>query len=230
MTLFWQWRQHWAGQEMLHGTCVNAQGHFTPGAESWTQLATEYKEQGEWLLQNPPASADVAILLDEEASWAFSIDPTDTDMQYGDRWRDDYYMPLVRQQIWRDVIHQSADLDRYKVIIAPLLPVIEPENAERLKAWVEQGGILIIGPYTSIRTTEFTIDPTALFGPMESLVGSKKTIHHTLHWITDCVEMEFASGLSERSQSYACAFEPEEGAEVLATWRGGWMPDSAAVL
>ena len=39
MVLYWQWREHWAGQEMLHGTCVTATGKWRPNKTMWQRIA-----------------------------------------------------------------------------------------------------------------------------------------------------------------------------------------------
>ena len=44
MVLYWQWRSHWAGQEMQHGTCVNQTGAWQPGKECWQQLSKDFAD------------------------------------------------------------------------------------------------------------------------------------------------------------------------------------------
>lgn len=69
MMLYWQWRSHWAGQEMMHGTCGTATGKWSPGKESWARVAAERHDCAGWLDAHPPAPVDVAIVLSSEAAW-----------------------------------------------------------------------------------------------------------------------------------------------------------------
>ena len=109
MVLFWQWREHWAGQEMLHGTCVTATGKWRPNKSMWQRIAREFAEQESWLHENPIQRAELAVVMSSQAAWAFSIDPTDNNMVYQDHFRDRWHGALCRAHLWRDVIHESAD-------------------------------------------------------------------------------------------------------------------------
>ncbi len=211
MVLFWQWRQHWAGQEMQHGTCVTATGQWRPNKQAWADVAGQFATHGRWLLDHPPAPADVAIMLSNEAAWAFSIDPVDDDMEYAARWRDDYYLPLVRAQIWRDVIHEAADLDRYKLILMPHMPIVAKDTRARLREWVKRGGRLLLGPLTGHRTEEFTCFREQAFGGLEELMGATSSVRFTPMWVEDRIRMVFEDGHVSPVKSWCEGFAPTTG-------------------
>ena len=137
MVLYWQWREHWAGQEMLHGTCVTATGKWRPNKTMWQRIAREFGEQQAWLHAHPIQRAELAVVMSSEASWAFSIDPTDVNMNYADHFRDLWHGPLCAAHLWRDVIHESADYSPYKVICLPQMPIVSEASRARLAAWLQ---------------------------------------------------------------------------------------------
>lgn len=214
MVLYWQWRQHWAGQEMQHGTCVTATGKWRPNKAVWTELAAQFKEHGDWLLNHPPKQAEIALVNSNEAAWGLSIDPIDEGMNYGERFRDDFHLPVVRKHYWRDIINETADLSPYKVLLMPMLPIVSPEARKRLTQWVEQGGRLLLGPYTGYRSEEFTCFKDHEFGGLEGLIGARSALRFTPMWVEDTICMRFDDGLVSSVKTWCEAYEPTTGKAI----------------
>jgi len=230
MVLFWQWREHWAGQEMQHGVLVSATGKWRPNREAMRQLTADAEAAGPWLAANPPPKAEVALVLSNRAAEAFSIDPSDEGMRYDERWRDDYYEPLRRHHIWRDVIADDAPLDGYRLLLLPHLPIVPEITRARLHEWVAEGGHLILGPYTGYRTPEFTAFRDRDFGGLEALIGAESALRFPVQWVEDKVRIEFGNGRSGSAKSLCEAWEPEPGTEVIARYRGGYGDGLAAIV
>jgi beta-galactosidase len=229
MVLYWQWRQHWAGQEMQHGTLVTATGRWRPNREAIAQVGEEFARHGRWLLDHPPAPAKLALVLSNEAAWAFSIDPIDEDMRYEVRWRDDYHLPLARAHLWRDVIDETADFAPYRVIIMPLMPMVRAQTRAKLRAWVEAGGLLLLGPLTGYRTEDFTCFGGREFGGLEELMGGESSISFTVHWVEDRTKVTFADGRSCATKNWCEGFAPAT-ARALAHYRGGYGDGHVAAM
>lgn len=229
MVLYWQWREHWAGQEMQHGTLVTATGRWRPNRDAIARLAAQATEHGPWLLANPPAPADVAILLSTSAAWGFSIDPIDDGLRYEPRWREDCYLPLARRHVWRDVIGEHADFTPYKVIVLPMMPIITADARRRLAGWVRAGGRLLLGPLVGARSEEFTAFTDREFGGLEELIGATSALRFTPHWVEDKVRVVFADGAESRTKTWCEAWAPA-GATVRAHYRGGYGDGLPAVL
>ncbi len=226
---YWQWRQHWAGQEMNHGTHVTATGKWRPGKEAWTKIAAEWAEQSDWLLANPPAQAPVALMESNLAAWCWSIDPLDNDMVYRDNFRDAFHLPLAEQHIWRDIIDPSADLSRYKVLLMPLMPIVPEELKRRLVPWVEAGGRLLLGPVTGTRTEEFTTWTDREFGGLEELMGGRSAVRFPAIWVEDRISVDFDDASASRTRAWCEGFEAD-AAETIASYSGGYGDGAAAVL
>jgi beta-galactosidase len=94
--------------------------------------------------------ASVAILWDWSSWWAATteavptsrLDPLATVRQW--------HRALWRRGVGVDVLTRLDDLDRYAVVLAPALTVLDPERAGRLTAYVEGGGSLVWGPFGGV--------------------------------------------------------------------------------
>ncbi|MCC5829103.1 MAG: beta-galactosidase [Phycisphaeraceae bacterium] len=214
MMLFWQWRQHWAGQEMQHGVHVSATGQWMPNHETWKQLAADFKRHEQWLTTNRPQPAHLAILMSNENAWAWSIDPIGQDMNYGDRFRDDYHGPLAMGHWWRDIICPEADLSPYRVLLLPMLPMLSDSLRQRLHAWVRAGGRLLLGPLTGYRTEEFTCHLDQSFGGLEELIGAGLEFPFSPMWTEDRSGMEWENGRISRVSTYCHAWKPTTGRPI----------------
>ncbi len=228
-TIFWQWRSHHAGQEMQHGTHVSATGKWRPGKEAWHRLAREYAELGPWLSRHPPRPAETALMMSTRAAWAFSIDPIDRENRYAERFRDDYHLPLARHHIHRDVIGEGADFSPYRVLLLPHIPILRADTRRRLAAWVEAGGVLLLGPLTGYRTEEFTAFTDHEFGGLEDLMGATCSGSFSPQWVESEIDVAFADGHRCHPRIWCDRFIADD-ATVLAHYHGGWGDGGAAVL
>lgn len=230
MVLYWQWRSHWAGQEMQHGTCVSQTGRWMPGKETWAELGRDFARLGSYLIDHPVPQAPIALLASCESSWVFAIDPIDNENRYEVRIRDDYHLPLVRAHWFRDVIHPEASFEGYRVIVAPHLPILSPAVRERLVAWVEAGGRLLLGPLSGYRSEENTLFTEQEFGGLEDLIGANQALRFSPHWVEQSINIEFADGNVCHPRFWCDAWEPGAETEVLARYRGGYGDGLAAVV
>ncbi len=222
MVLYWQWRAHWAGQEMQHGTCVSQTGNWMPGRQAWVRLAAEFSEHGSWLLAHPAARGPVAVMANPENAWVFSIDPIDPANVYRKRIIEDYQMPLKRRHYHRDIISEQTALDPYSLIVCPYLPILRETTRARLAAWVENGGHLLLGPLVGTRSTEMTAWTDRTFGGLETLMGAESALRFTPHWVEEEIDITFADGTSCHPRYWCEAFDPHPGTEVLARYTGGY--------
>jgi beta-galactosidase GanA len=230
MVLYWQWRSHWAGQEMQHGTCVSQTGQWMPGKETWKQLAGEFIEHEAWLLENPAARGPLAIMANSENAWLFSIDPIDPENQYGKRILEDYYHPLLKAHFHRDIINEQTDLTPYKVILCPHMSILREETQARLADWVADGGRLLLGPLVGTRSPEMTAWTDRTFGGLEDLIGAGSAVRFTPHWVEETISVEFESGMSCHPKYWCEGFAPHDGTDVLAAYKGGYGDGRAAVV
>jgi beta-galactosidase GanA len=218
MVLFDHWRANWAGQEMGQGGVVTATGKWTTAKAQIERLARECAQQGSWLESHPPVEARLAIVASHESDWAFAAGPTTKDgFNYRGVWYHDFYRPLAQNHYWRDVIDQTADFCPYHVILMPLVPMVFRPTKDRLKQWVQEGGHLLLGPWTGHRTEELTAWTDQEFGGLEELIGAAWS-----HEIAGESQIRFNDDAHRagRSHGEGYAFTPTTG-QVLASYDDG---------
>lgn len=230
MVLYWQWRGHWAGQEMQHGTCVSQTGKWMPGKAAWVRLSRAFAEHGSFLLENPAQRGPVGIVVKSESSWLFSIDPIHESNRYAHRLQEDYELPLVRRHYPRDILHEEADFAGYRVLLLPQLPMLRSETRERLAEWVRAGGQLLLGPMTGTRSEEMTTWTEQEYGGLEELMGAEQALRFSPHWVEDSIEVVFTDGKRCHPRIWCDAFGPAEGTRVLAHYEGGYGDGLPAVV
>lgn len=228
--LYFQWRKGRGGCEKFHGAVVDHEGSEN------TRVFQDVAELGRTLEKLTPVlgstiEPEVAILHDWEIRWALetSQGPRKSDM--GDK---GYYETCVEHYrgFWEesipcDIIESASSFDPYKVIVAPMLFMLKEGVAERLRAFVENGGVLLTTYLSGV------VNPTnlcfrggwpgeglrELFGvwaeEIDSLYdGDRLRVDATAK---TCVEL----APSFDGSVYADLLHAE-GAEVLAAYGGEW--------
>lgn len=228
-TVYWQWREHPAGQEMLHGTFVTAQGAWRPNLAAWQRLSGEYAKVGSWLLEHPPAPAGLGLLFSAENAWGWSIDPISDHFTYVNAFRDEVHAPLAAAHWWRDVVEPGDDLSRYRMLIAPWLAILRPAVREQLAAFVKGGGRLLLGPGTGFRTSEWTVHRDRVFGGLETLIGGESSSRFSPMWVEDRIRVRFTDGRESKPKQWCEAFAPTTG-EAMASYVGGYGDGQAAAI
>lgn len=147
---YFQWRKSRGSSEKFHGAVVDHVGH------EHTRVFKDVAEVGAVLQKLDPVvgtsvQPDVAVILDWENRWAID------DMQGLARDRRNYpetviahYVPFWKRGIPVDVIPEWADFSAYKLIVAPMMYMVLPGVAERLKQFVKQGGTLVTTYWSGI--------------------------------------------------------------------------------
>jgi beta-galactosidase len=118
--------------------------------------------------------ADAAIIYYWENRWAIdgACGPIQGDKKYFETCLD-HYIPFWEAGITIDVISQECDYSKYKLIVAPMLYMLKPGTADRLKKFVESGGILL-GTYMSGWVDENDlVFEKGIFSPLEDIFGIK---------------------------------------------------------
>jgi len=147
---YFQWRKSRGSSEKFHGAVVDHVGN------EHTRVFKDVSDLGAVLKQLDPVVGtsvrpDVAVYLDWENRWAID------DLQGLGRDRRNYpetviahYLPFWKRGIPVDVISEEAEIAGYKLVVAPMLYMLKPGVAARLRAFVEQGGTLVTTYWSGI--------------------------------------------------------------------------------
>ena len=168
---YWQWRSALNGQEQYHGTLVGADGNPVPVYDEIKQEGAEFERAASVLKDTNPQS-QVAILHSWESRWALEWQPQSQKFDPISQLIS-YYRPLreITQSI--DIIQPSAPLTTYKVVVAPALNLITPDQAKNLNDYVQGGGNLVLGPRSGMKDEDNSLHPQRQPGALVDLLGGR---------------------------------------------------------
>lgn len=168
---YWQWRSGLNGQEQYHGALVGPEGDPLPFYEEARQTGEEMLKVGSVLEGTSPQS-QVALLHDYDSRWAIDF------QKHSERYDQleiliGYYRALRDRTQSVDIVAPTAPLGAYKLVVAPSLNVISKELAAHLRAYVEQGGHLILGPRSGMKDEFNSLNPERQPGPLLPALGAR---------------------------------------------------------
>jgi beta-galactosidase len=143
--MYFQWRQSRGCAEKFHDAVVS---HYGTGD---TRIFREVAKTGSYLKKLETfagtcvAEAQVAVVYDFQNEWALNNakHPRNTGKNYQKECIN-HYGAFWRAGIHCDVIGiEYEDFNRYRLLVLPMLYLLSEETAEKLRAFVKQGGALV---------------------------------------------------------------------------------------
>lgn len=148
---YFQWRKGRGGLEKFHGAVVDHEGSEN------TREFKEVAEVGQALAKldavvGTSVQPQVALIQDWETEWAINAGAR---IYLGDHANyravcTRHYTPFWEAGMPVDVIDQSCDLEGYKLVVAPMLYMLRPGFADRLKAFVQAGGTAVMTYWSAV--------------------------------------------------------------------------------
>jgi beta-galactosidase len=90
----------------------------------------------------PLPQAPVALLFDYDTAWAYEASRVGRDVDYpGSIYR--LHAKLYERNILADILPPDRDLTGHALVIVPSLMIVRPDVAERLRRYVQQGGVVL---------------------------------------------------------------------------------------
>lgn len=228
---FFQWRQARAGAEKFHGAMVGqAEDPRTQRCyREIKELGNELKNLAE--LGNSRVRAEAAIYFDWENWWALELpSKPNNDLRYIPQ-IEEFYRPLLEQNITTDLAFEGSDLSRYKVLFVPALYLLKPGVAERVEAYVEAGGHAVFTFFSGIVDEFDRLNLGATPAPLRKLLGLSVEEWAVPHDDTPIpIVVNQVPGLSSiyRAHSWAEVIHLE-GAEALASFDSGYYRGGPAI-
>ena len=148
--LYFQLHQSQGASEKFHGAVID---HY--GGED-TRVFKEVTEVGEALealkeVCGSQMKSPAAVLYDRENNWAIqdAQGPRNENMFYTEAVQKQY-RALREQGLNVDVISMEHELSSYKIVAAPMAYMFKDGYEERLRAYAENGGTLVITYWTGL--------------------------------------------------------------------------------
>lgn len=148
--LFFQMRQSVGGQEKFHGAVISHAGtDDTRIYREIAELGQELQKLGHTFLEGK-IDAKAAFLFDWDSWWALELTSGPTkDMDYLAQVHK-YYKAFYEKNIPVDIIKVTADLSKYKIVVAPLLYMMKPGVAEKIQQFTAEGGTFLATYMTGV--------------------------------------------------------------------------------
>lgn len=148
--LFFQMRQSVGGQEKFHGAVISHAGtDDTRIYREIAELGQELQKLDDTFLEGK-IDAKAAFLFDWDSWWALELTSGPTqDMDYLAQVHK-YYKAFYEKNIPVDIIKVTADLSKYKIVVAPLLYMMKPGVAEQIQKFTAEGGTFLATYMTGV--------------------------------------------------------------------------------
>jgi beta-galactosidase len=224
---YWQWRSAVNGQEEYHGTLVGADGTPVPLYSEVAQIGREFEHAGPVLAGTTP-HADVAILHSYDSRWAINwqrhnhdYDPVAALLSY--------YGPLRKLAHTIDIVPPTAQLSRYKLVVAPALNVLTEADTQNLIDYVRGGGHLVLGQRSGMKTVDNALQPERQPGPLAALLGGRVEQYYALIKPVPFTG-EWGSGSSQLWAEQLSVSDPQTQVLLRYGKSNGWLDGQPAAI
>jgi len=176
--MFFQWRQSFAGSEKFHSAMV-------PHGGRDTRVWREVVELGAALKRLEPVRGSrvrsrAAIVFDYEAWWASEIDSKPSiDVKYLDLLRA-FHRALFLRGVSVDMVHPSASLEGYDLVLVCTLYAVSDENAASIAAAASAGATVLVSYFSGIVDPRDHVRLGGYPGAFRELLGVRVEEFHPL--------------------------------------------------
>jgi beta-galactosidase len=219
--MYFQMRQSRGACEKWHGAVISHANHEnTRVFREVAELGKELDQLGDSLL-DATIEAQVAILFDWENWWALEMSSGPSqDLKYLPQIYK-YYRALWKLGIPVDLVSPSADLGKYRLLVAPAAYLLQPGFAKRVESFVEAGGAFLTTFFSGMVDENDRVVLGGYPGELRDLTGV---------WIEEfdalppevTNEIVFEKPLGQLTGSYQCGLVCDllhaEKAEALAVY------------
>ncbi|MDX6314190.1 MAG: beta-galactosidase [Streptomyces sp.] len=167
--MFFQWRQSRYGAEKYHSAMLPQAG---TDSRVWQEVVALGADIGALAdLHGSRTVADAAMLWDWQSWWAQSLDwRPSVDHDARER-ADSFYEALYDRHLTLDFAHPEADLSGYPLVVVPALYLATEAVGQKLRAYVEGGGTLVVSYFSGIVDEHDTVHPGAYPGALRDVLG-----------------------------------------------------------
>jgi beta-galactosidase len=214
---YFRWDSARSGAEEYWHGMLNHDRTRSPGFDEIQQTIRELKGLGEKAL-SASYTSELALLYDYNSDWALAIQPGQPKLKYVSEIMT-WYGCMAASHAGIDVVEGSQDLSPYKVLCAPLMYIVSPDQAKRIRAFVEAGGVFITGIRLGVKDEASRIVETALPGLLGEVMGVEVIDYQPLYSAKQGVQFAgVLAGPNAECRLWADILSPRQGTDVFATY------------
>lgn len=176
--MFFQWRQSFAGSEKFHSAMVPHGGRDTRVWREVVELGSALKRLAP--VRGSRVESRAAIVFDYEAWWASEIDSKPSqDVKYLDVLRA-FHRSLFLRGISVDIVHPSASLEGYDLVLVCTLYLVTDQAAANIAATAHGGATVLVSYFSGITDEKDHIRLGGYPGAFRELLGIRVEEFHPL--------------------------------------------------
>lgn len=227
--VWFPWQPFPAGTEFLQQAVLEADGqprrrYREIQAVGRQAQALAVALEGAW-----PAAA-VAMIRDFANDWALAdgaVHPDFRSLRHLYR----YYRAAFGNHLNLEVVAPEAPWETYRLVLAPSLVMLEAAEAARLRAYVEQGGTLVLTVQSGVRNRDNALWQESLPAGLTELCGLEIEEQHALPGAETVrvVPVEAGSHTGRQEFSQVIDLVKTTTAKTLFTYADGWLAGLPAV-
>jgi beta-galactosidase len=230
MVSFFRWRscrfgreQYWHGILYHHGIAQRRYDEVKRIGQEFERISAE--------LDGSEVRSEVAVLFDYNSNWSLRIQPN---VGHGFDYItaiSSYDRALSGLGISPDMVPPHGDFSPYKLLVAPCVHICTPELAHKLAAFVQNGGVLFLGPRSGVKDAENMIVNELLPGPLRELAGCHVVEYDAFSSISG-MKMSVADTQGNRYTVHGLAdiLQPSPGARILLRYGAGYYRGKPAAV
>jgi beta-galactosidase len=210
---FFQWRQSRAGSEKFHSALVPHAGEDSDRFREVCELGALSARLGE--VVGSRVEADVAVLWDYEALWAMSGPAMPSSAVDYVTAAHTVHRLLRARGVTCDVVHPSADLSRYRVVVVPTLYLVSDDDAAAVARAAAAGASVLVTYFSGISDADDHVRLGGYPGAFRDLLGVRVEELFPLR-VDETVALSGGGAGSQWSEDARVV-----DAEVVLTYAGG---------
>ncbi|MFI1001757.1 beta-galactosidase [Streptomyces galbus] len=221
---YFQWRQSRQGAEKFHSGMVGHAGERGRTFQEVVELGADLARIGPEVAGSR-VGADIAVLHDWDAWWASAQDGRPSarvdlpDVLHA------WHRALWQAHLTTDFAHPEHDLGGYRLVVVPQLYALTDAAADRLLAYVRDGGTLVSGFLTGVADQDDRIREGGMDARLRALFGIR-TLHEW--WPLEAGETAPCDGFD--GTLWSEEIEPDDTVDETIPYRGGELDGLPAVL
>jgi beta-galactosidase len=167
--VYFRWRTARFGTEQFWHGVLDHHGLPRRRYRELQTIGAEIKQIGDQIV-GAETRASVALVLSYDSRFAFQGQPNHGSFRYADLFSS-YYAAVHRRNIGVDIVPPTADLSRYRLVIAPALHVLSHEAADTLRQYVQNGGTLLVTARSGVKDEANAVVNVPLPGLLADMCG-----------------------------------------------------------
>jgi beta-galactosidase len=172
------------------------------------------------------------MVLSYDTRFAFQGQPNHNDFKYPELFAS-YYEALHRRNVGVDIVPPTADLSRYRLVLAPALHVLGQDAADNLRRYVDGGGTLLVTARTGVKDEANAVVNLPLPGLLADVGGVEVEEYDALHAEAKVrLELELPGSARATQAAHArlwCDVLTPTAAQTVARYRGEYYAGRAAI-